>query len=250
MKKQIAFILLCYSIFVFTNCNSNNSQNEENQITVAASSSLSKAFDELAKAFTAKTKINLTTSYDATANLQKQIENGAPFDVFASADAEAIVKLRKNGFTIRESEKIFARGSLVLWSPSLQIKNLEELTNPNITRIAIANPEIAPYGRAAIEALKKKNLYEQVKDKLIFGQNVTQVKQYAETGNVDVAFIPLSLAKDVKGTVIEIDASLYEPLDNSIAVIKESKAQTSAQRFVDFVMSEEGQAILRKYGYK
>jgi len=243
-----AFLFLL--VFSFQSCSLFNSKQSSNEITVAASSSLSKAFDELAKAFTSKTNINVITSYDATANLQKQIENGAPFDVFASADAEAIVKLRKSGFTIRESEKIFARGSLVLWAPSLQIKNLEELTNINITRIAIANPEIAPYGRAAVAVLKKKNLYEQVKGKLIFGQNVTQAKQYAETGNVDVAFVPLSLVKDAKGTIIEIEEGLYERLDNSIAVIKDSKAQTSAQRFVDFVLSEEGKAILKKYGYK
>jgi molybdate transport system substrate-binding protein len=247
-RKKVFVFLFC--LFFLQSCLPLKNDEGVEEIIVVASSSLSKAFDELTKIYTTKNRAVVITSYDATTNIAKQIENGAPFDVFASADTEAIVKLRKEGLIVTESEKIFARGSLILWSPSLQIKSIEDLTNQNITRIALANPEIAPYGRAAVETLKQKNLYEQVKDKIIYGQNVTQVKQYAETENVDVGFVPLSLVKDEQGTKIEIDEKLHQPLENSIVILKDSKQQKAAQRFLDFVLSEEGKAILKKYGYK
>jgi molybdate transport system substrate-binding protein len=247
-RREVFALVFCF--LFLQSCSFLKTDNRVEEITVVASSSLSKAFDELTKTYITKNRAVVITSYDATQNIAKQIENGAPFDIFASADSEAIVKLRKEGLIATESEKIFARGSLVLWSPSLEIKGIEDLTNQNITRIALANPEIAPYGHAAIEVLKQKNLYEQVKDKIIYGQNVTQVKQYAETGNVDAAFVPLALVKDEQGAKIEIDEKLHQPLENSIAIIKDSKQQKAAQRFLDFILSEECQTILKRYGYK
>lgn len=252
-RTGVCFILFLLSFFFFQSCSVFTSKDSLDQITVVASSSFSRAFEELTKAYTTKNRAIVIMSYDATQNIAKQIENGAPFDVFVSADIEVIAKLRTENLIVRESEKIFARGSLVLWLPpssKLKISKLEDLSNSDITRIAIANPEIAPYGRAAVDTLKKMNLWEKVKDKVIYGQNVTQVKQYAETGNVDVAFVALAIVKDSQGTIIEVDEGLHQPLDNSIAIIKDSESKEAAQKFIDFVLSDEGKAILKKYGYR
>lgn len=252
-RSSVFFIFFLVSFFCFQSCSVFNSKDNLDQITVVASSSFSRAFEELTKAYTTKNRAIVIMSYDATQNIAKQIENGAPFDVFVSADLEVIAKLRTENLIVRESEKIFARGSLVLWlqpSSKLKISKLEDLSNSDITRIAIANPEIAPYGRAAVDTLKKMNLWEKVKDKVIYGQNVTQVKQYAETGNVDLAFVALAIVKDSHGTIIEVDEGLHQPLDNSIAIIKDSESKEAAQKFIDFVLSDEGKAILKKYGYR
>lgn len=252
-SSSIFFILFLLSFFFFLSCSVFTSKDSLDQITVVASSSFSRAFEELTKAYTTKNRAIVIMSYDATQNIAKQIENGAPFDVFVSADLEVIARLRTENLIVRESEKIFARGSLVLWLPpssKLKISKLEDLSNSDITRIAIANPEIAPYGRAAVDVLKKMKLWEKVKDKVLYGQNVTQVKQYAETGNVDVAFVALAIVKDSQGTIIEVDEGFHQPLDNSIAIIKDSESKEAAQKFIDFVLSDEGKAILNKYGYR
>lgn len=249
----LIFLILIFPLLLLQSCSIFISKNSSNQIIVVASSSFSKAFGELTKAYTTKKGVVVIMSYDATANIAKQIENGAPYDVFVSADVEAIVKLKNEDLIVRESEKIFARGRLVLWLPpssKIKISKLEDLAKTDITRIAIANPEIAPYGRAAVDALQKLNLWEKVKDKIIYGQNVTQVKQYAETGNVDVAFAALAIIKDSQGVIIEVEENLHQPLDNSIAIIKDSKSKEAAQEFIDFVLSDEGKTILKKYGYK
>jgi molybdate transport system substrate-binding protein len=211
------------------------------------------AFTEMEKAFTSRTGIRIRTSFGATADLARQIENGAPFDVFAAADVEHIDKLNKEGLLAPGTNQLFARGRLILWIPpnsSFTLNRIEDIARPEVERIALAKPDVAPYGRAAVEALRALNLWTQMEPKIIYGQNVSQAKQYAATGNAEVAFIPLAFFKPNEGQAIEVDERLHHPLDHAIAVIKDSPRQEAAQRFIAFVLSPDGQAILERYGYK
>lgn len=223
------------------------------EITVAAAANLTDAFAELGKEFTARRGVRVTFSFGATADLARQIENGAPFDVFASADVEHVERLNSLGLVTPGTNQVYARGRLALWIPPgspLTLNRLEDLTRPEVERVAIAKPDVAPYGRAAVEALNALNLWTQIEPKVIYGQNVSQAKQYAATGNAEVAFIPRALVKPGEGLAIEVDERLHRPIDQAIAVIKDSRRHDAARSFVSYVLSPEGQTLLERYGYK
>jgi molybdate transport system substrate-binding protein len=123
------------------------------------------------------------------------------------------------------------------------------LTGPGVKRIAIAKPELAPYGRAAVEALTASGLIAQVRDKLVYGENVSQALQYAESGNAEAAFIPLALTRRSRGEFIQIDERLHRPLDQALAAVSASPRLEAARRLADFIAGEEGRRALEKYGY-
>lgn len=251
----IVSIALLLSLLL-SSCSRNTSssnQDEAQEITVAAAANLTEAFAELGKEFTARTGVRVVYSFGATADLAKQIENGAPFDLFASADVEHVDALDRKGLLVAGTQAVYARGRLVLWIPPgsrARIERLEDLTQKEIERIGIAKPDVAPYGRATVEALRALNLWTQIEPKVIYGQNVSQVKQYAATGNVDVAFIPLALVPKSEGRTVEVDERLHQPIDQALALVKASGKQEAARRFADFVLSAEGQALLERYGYR
>lgn len=207
----------------------------------------------MGKEFAAQTGIRVRFSFGATADLAKQIENGAPFDVFASADTEHVEKLKAQGLLTPGTDNLFARGRLVLWIPAgsrFTLSRIEDITRSEVERIAIAKPDVAPYGRATVEALRQLNLWAQIEPKVIYGQNVSQTKQYAATGNAEIAFIPLALVKANEGHFIEIEERLHQPINQALAVIRSSGEQEAARRFVVYVLSPEGQALLERYGYR
>lgn len=212
---------------------------------MAAAANLSDSFAELARAFTAKTGVRVTFSFGATGDLATQIENGAPYDLFAAADVQHVDALKSKGLLAPETCVRYARGRLVLWTPHGDpVHQLQDVTR--MKRIAIANPDIAPYGEAAVESLRALGIWEEVEPKAVYGNNVSQTRQYAATGNVDAAFVPLSLVKD---HYLEVNERLHQPIDQALGVTKASKRQDAARRFADFVLSPEGQAILSRYGY-
>jgi molybdate transport system substrate-binding protein len=228
-------------------------QQNQREITVAAAANLTDSFAEVAKAFTADTGIRVTFSFGGTADLAKQIENGAPFDIFASADVANVDRLDRQGLLTPGTRALYARGRLVLWIPpgsNVQISSLEDIVHADVDRIGIAKPDIAPYGRAAVESLNSLGLWSQVQPKVVYGENVMQVKQYAATGNVEAAFIPLSLVKPNEGRYIEVVDRLHPPIDQAIGVVKASSKQQAARQFVTFILSDKGQAILERYGYQ
>ena len=255
ISSPLLIIFFLLTSILSLNCSqgaptSNQAQTEE--ITVAAAANLADAFAEMGKEFTSRTGVRVRLSFGATADLARQVENGAPFDVFASADVEHIEKLNSKGLLTPGTNKLFARGRLVLWIPpgsAFTLNRIEDIARPEVERISIAKPDLAPYGHATVEALRALNLWAQVESKIIYGQNVSQVKQYAATGNAEVAFIPKALARAGEGRTIEVDEQLHQPIDQMIAIIKDSPHQETAQRFVSFVMSPEGQAMLERYGY-
>ena len=202
--------------------------------------------------FEAQARIPLTFSFAATGALAKQVENGAPFDLFISADVATVDRLISAGVLSSETKRIYARGQLTVWTRAgseVTLTQLGDLTQPQIKSIAIANPELAPYGRAAIEALTASGLLNQVREKLVFGENVNQALQYAQSGNAEAAFIPLSLTKRSQGQFIRVDGRLHQPIDQALAVVRASPRAQVAQRFADFVTGAEGRRTLEKYGY-
>jgi molybdate transport system substrate-binding protein len=226
--------------------------NEAREINVAAAANLTDAFTELGRQFTARTGVRVVYSFGATADLAKQIENGAPFDVFASADVEHLDELNQKGLLVAGTMVLYARGRLVLWIPPgsrAKIERIEDLARQEVERIGIAKPDVAPYGRATIEALRALQLWPLVEPRVIYGQNVSQVRQYAATGNVDAAFIPLALVREGEGRAIAIDEHLHRPINQALAIIKASGKQEDAGRFAEFVLSPEGRALLERYGY-
>jgi molybdate transport system substrate-binding protein len=226
---------------------------EQAEINVAAASNLSDAFTELGQQFTRETGIRVVYSFGATADLAKQIENGAPFDIFAAADVSHVDALDRAGLLSPGTKVLYARGRLVLWIPPdspLSITRLEDVARRDVERVAIAKPDVAPYGLASVEALRALNIWSSIEPKVIYGQNVSQVKQYVATGNADVAFIPRSLVRDGEGRAIEVDPRLHSPIDQAIAIVKTSPRQAPSQRFLTFLLGPQGQALLQRYGYE
>jgi len=188
----------------------------------------------------------------ASGKLAQQIEQGAPVDVFLSASPHEVDALIAQGLLDPASKQVFARGRLILWTrdPALPLSGLDDLARPDIRRIAIANPEHAPYGMAAREALQNAGLWQTLQPKLILGENVTQSYQYADTGNVDVAIIPLSLvAVEREGRWVDVPANLYAPLEHTAAIVRNTANRSAARQFISLLISPAGQAVLVRRGY-
>jgi molybdate transport system substrate-binding protein len=227
-------------------------ETREDEIVVAAAANLTDAFGELGKRFTARTGVKVTNSFGATADLAKQIENGAPFDVFASADVEHLEGLARKGLIADNPRGVYARGRLVLWLPEgskASVNRVEDLAGESVSKVAIAKPDVAPYGRAAVESLNALGLWAKVEPKVVYSQSVAQAKQFAASGNADAAFIPRSLVREGEGRALEIDGRLHAPIDQAVGVVSASKRQEAARRFVEFLLSEEGQSVLKTFGY-
>lgn len=227
-------------------------QTEGDSLTVAAASNLTDAFADIGPRFTSKTGIRVVFSFGATADLTKQIENGAPFDVFASADSEHVEQLEGKGLLAPGTRALYARGRLVMWLPpesNLKAERIQDITAKPFERIAIAKPDVAPYGRATVESLRALGIWNEIEARVIYGQNVSQTKQYAATGNAEVAFIPLALVKPGEGSYIEVSEDSHRPIDQALGIIKDSSKQAAARQFVDFLLSPEGQELLIKKGY-
>jgi molybdate transport system substrate-binding protein len=251
MREFLIFCLLLMSI----SCHlrpSNNSKPDHPELVVAAAANLTEAFAEIGPRFTSKTGVRVVFSFGATADLAKQIENGAPFDVFASADAGHVDQLEQRGLIAPGSRALYARGRLVMWLPSgssLKVAKISDITAKDFERIAIAKPDIAPYGEAAVESLRALGIWSQVESRVIYAQNVSQAKQYASTGNAEVAFIPLALVKPGEGTYIEVPEESHKPIDQALGIVNDSQKQGEAWKFLEFLLGKEGQDLLSKYGY-
>ncbi|HEY0547110.1 MAG TPA: molybdate ABC transporter substrate-binding protein [Pyrinomonadaceae bacterium] len=253
--KALCFSLLLAAMCLVLGCSRQPTTGQGNaaEINVAAAANLTDAFAEVAKQFTADTGVKVVYSFGATADLAKQIENGAPFDVFAAADVEHVDGLDGKGLLTQGTRAVYARGRLVLWTPqgsSLNLSRIEDITRAEVSKIAVAKPDVAPYGRATVEALRALNLWQQVEPKVVYAQNVTQTKQFASTGNAEVAFLPLALMKPNEGRYVEVDEKLHQPIDQALGVVKASGKQEAARRFTEFVLSDKGQRILEQYGYR
>ena len=227
------------------------------EVTIAAASDLNFAFKELVAEYEQATRDHVKLSLGSSGNFYAQIQNGAPFDLYFSADIGYPRKLEEAGLTAPGSLYRYAVGRIVMWTGTASrldvAKHFDLLREPGIKKIAIANPKHAPYGRAAVAAMESSHVYELVKDKLILGENVSQAAQFIESGACDIGIIALSLALSPamrgKGAYWEIPVESYPPLDQGAVILKQSKHQDAARRFLEFLKGSQGQEIMRRYGF-
>lgn len=227
-------------------------QQTEKKLTVAAAADLSLAFKEIGHNFEQSSGSKVVFIFGSTGQLAQQIENGAPFDILAAANVSFVDDLKKKGKVIAYTEQLYAQGKIGLAASvknSLQVNDLKDLLKPEIKKIAIANPDHAPYGMAAKQALQKAGIWDQVKDKLVYGKNISDTVSYITTGNAEAGIIAQSLAKPNETRFVLIDTSLYEPLNQAIAVIHGTNQEKLARQFIQYLNSPEGRQILQKYGY-
>ena len=228
-------------------------------LTVAAAADLTPALREIAPNFEKRSGTHIAVVYGSSGNLATQIENGAPYDVFLSADLGYPRRLESQGLAVLGSLTMYATGKLVLWAPKtlgvdVQALGMKALTAPEVRTIAIANPEHAPYGQAAVAALRWANLFEALKAKLVLGENVAQAAQFVGSGNAQVGMIPLSLAMAPelarRGQWWELPPESYPPIAQGAVVLRKSKNEKVAQDFVNYLKTNEAAAILRRYGFE
>lgn len=222
-------------------------------IRVAAAADLALAFKEIGAAFEKETGDKTSFSFGSTGLLAKQIQEGAPFDLFAAANISFVDDVVKAGVCDGSQKSLYARGRIVVWtrkgSTVAPPKTLADLADARFAKVAIANPEHAPYGKAAQQALEKVGVWAQVKPKLVFGENVQQTLQFAQSGNVEAAIVALSLAVQSDGAWLPIDVELHQPLDQALVLCGHSPALAEAAKLSAFVGSPAGRAIMRRYGF-
>ena len=220
---------------------------------MAAAADLSPAFEEIGKLFQDKYKIKIIYTFGSTGMLAQQIENGAPVDIFAAANVSYVEQIESKGLIIPGSKAIYARGRITIWVPkesTIKIETVKDLTHEDVKRIAIANPDHAPYGTAAREAFESAGIWSVVQPKLVYAENIRQTLQYAQTGNVEAAIVALSLSKQSDGRWTLIPEELHKPLNQALAIIKGTKNEVPARQFSEFVRGPEGRAVLSKYGFE
>jgi molybdate transport system substrate-binding protein len=226
-------------------------------LRVAVASDLQFAMKDLVIRYESHSRDTLAISYGSSGNFFTQIANGAPFDLFFSADSAYPQKLIDAGLADRQTLYSYAFGRLVLWAPSeshldLGKSGFSALLDPKVQKIAIANPAHAPYGSAAIAALQKAGVYEKLKSKLVFGENISQTAQFVQSGNAQVGFVALSVAISpamATGHWWLIPTEFHPALEQAAVVISASKNKPAAAKFLDFVKSPDGREILAKYGF-
>ena len=224
----------------------------ERHLTVAAAADLSFALKEIAQQFEINTGTRVVLSYGSTGMLSRQIENGAPFDVFFAADKKYIDELKNRGLIIPDTQKLYAQGRIALATnkkSEVNAKKLEDLLDPSIKKIAIANPDHAPYGIAAKEAMIKLDLWDKLKPKLVYAENIRQAVQFVQTGDATAGIVALSVAYMPEISYTLIDENFHNPINQTVAVIKNTKIEKEARGFIDYVNSPDGRTIMKRYGF-
>jgi molybdate transport system substrate-binding protein len=248
----------CVALMAFLVCHMGvSSEAAGAEIAIAAASDLNFAMKDLIGEYEKTTGNHAKLSLGSSGNFYAQIQNGAPFDLYFSADIGYPKKLEEAGLIVPGSLYRYAVGRIVLWtgnkSPIDASRGIDALRMPTVRKIAIANPKHAPYGRAAVAAMEYYNVYGLVKDKLILGENISQAAQFIESGACDIGIIALSLALSptmkAAGTYWEIPSAAHPPLEQGAAILKSSKQQEVAKQFVEFMQGEKGQEIMTRYGF-
>lgn len=228
------------------------------EITVAAAADLSSALPEIATEYKSQTGREVKLTFGASGNLTTQIRNGAPFDVFFSADEDYPKQLIDAGLADKATLYRYAVGRLVLWVPNdspldLTKLGIKALLDPSVKKISIANPEHAPYGRAAAATLRHYGIYEQVSSRLVLGENIAQAAQFVESGNAQAGLVALSHAltatMKAKGRYWAIPLDAYPTLNQAVVIISSSKQKEPAQKFLEFVKSPQITSLLESYGF-
>jgi molybdate transport system substrate-binding protein len=244
--KQVAALLLAVTSLA------TGQDTAKPRLTVAAAANLTDVAQVLGTRFEAATGIHAVFSFGSTAQLTQQIENGAPFDVFLAADAEHVQELDGKKLLSPGSRAAYAEGVLALWVPgaATPVNRIEDLVLPQVRVIAVAKPELAPYGAATMEALRAAGILDKVQAKIVYSDNISMAKQYGSSGNADVVFTAYSLVLKESGKVIRIDEKLHRPITQELGVIAASAHKAEAGKFTDFVIHGDGHAIFTASGYR
>lgn len=258
MIKRLAFTAVIFLLMPIFSAAPANAKPADHEINVAAAADLSSALQEVAVAYQNRTGTALKISFGASGALTQQIENGAPFDIFFSADMDYPKRLISAGHADGATLYRYAVGKLVLWVPKdspldVEHKGMDVLLDPSVKKIAMANPQHAPYGRAAAAALQHYGLSEKVSDKLVLGENIAQAAQFVESGNAQVGFVALAHAAapamQGKGKYWVVPAIAYPALDQGVVLLSQSVHKQDAAAFLEYVRSPEFAATLKKYGF-
>ncbi|MGC1484719.1 MAG: molybdate ABC transporter substrate-binding protein [Candidatus Acidiferrum sp.] len=232
-------------------------QGQGQEIRIAAAADLQFAMRDLAARFEKKTATKVDVTYGSSGNFFSQLQNGAPFDLFFSADIAYPRKLESAGIAEPETLYEYAVGRIAIWMPEdakVDIARLgwNALLDSSVQKIAIANPEHAPYGLAAVAALQKAGVYKQVRSKLVYGENISQAAQFVQSGNAQAGIVAMSLAVSPgmkEGKRWEIPADMHPAIEQAAIVLKNAKNKDSARAFLEFVKSSAGRATLSNYGF-
>ncbi|HOI66357.1 MAG TPA: molybdate ABC transporter substrate-binding protein [Thiomonas arsenitoxydans] len=221
-------------------------------LTVAVAANFKKPAEEIGAAFKAKTGDEVKYAFGATGQFAAQIRNGAPFDILLAADDTTAPALAKDGLALASSNFVYARGTLVLYSTTLPLKEQGEqiLRKGDFAHVSIANPKTAPYGTAAIEAMKKMGVYDALKPKIVEGSNIGQTFDFVATGNAQAGFVALSQAIGAgKGQWWVVPQADYAPIDQSAILLKPGENKAVAKAYLDFLRGPEARTVIEKYGY-
>lgn len=221
------------------------------EIRVAAASDLRLAFEALAPLYTEKTGTDIVFSFGSSGQLREQVVNGAPFDVFASANTDYIDDVIEAGRGDPDTRTDYALGRLVMWSPPGKNvpSGVAELSADRYARIAIANPEHAPYGLAAKQALERAGIYADVESRIIYGENISDTLRIVQSGNADVGLVALSLVVTGSHDYTLVDSALHDPLRQALVVTSRGSGKPAAEAFAEFVASPEGRAVMVRHGF-
>jgi molybdate transport system substrate-binding protein len=247
VKKLLLVVIFCFC----------SAMSFAQQIVIAAAADLSSVFPEVVSRFEKETGRKASVNFGSSGHFLQQIENGAPIDLFFSADVQYPQRLESEGLAEPGTLYRYAVGRLVLYVPNgspLDLsKGLHALESPLAKRIAIANPQHAPYGRAAAEALKKEGLYDSLQSRFVMGENISQTAQYVQSGAADAGLVALSLAISPAmknaGHYVEVPASDHAPLEQAAVVVKSSHEKATAKLFLEFIRRPEMVKLLSQYGF-
>ena len=226
-------------------------------ITVATAADLQFAMQDVAAGFQKQTGKEVRLIYGSSGNFFQQIQNGAPFDMFFSANLDYPKKLESSGLTVPGSYYQYAKGKIVVWvrnDSKINIgSGLKSLLDPAVKRIAVANPQHAPYGQAAIAAMQSEGVYDKVRDKLVVGENISQTASFVVSGAADAGVVALSLALSPnmkeKGRYAEISAAEYPPIAQACVILNSSKDKESAKQFLSYIKTAAVADALQRYGF-
>jgi molybdate transport system substrate-binding protein len=227
------------------------------EITVAAAADLQFAFQDVTARFQKDTGKTVKLIFGSSGNFFTQIQNGAPFDLFFSADIDYPKKLEAAGLAETGTLYEYATGKIVLWVPKeskLDLsRGLKVLLDPGIKKIAVANPEHAPYGRAAVAALRHEGIYDKVSDKFVLGENISQTASFVVSGSADIGIVALSLAiapaMKEKGRYMEIPGDEYPTIEQAAIILKSSKEKDTAHQFLNYLKTQPMRELLKSYGF-
>ncbi|MCU0675063.1 MAG: molybdate ABC transporter substrate-binding protein [Myxococcota bacterium] len=248
---SIAWLVRVATFVLVVSCGDERPSTVTPSVHVAAASSVTGAFEELGRAFHARTGTSVRFVFGASGSLAQQLDAGAPFDVFAAADEASVARVVQSGACDRSTAGEYARGRLVVWTRDgvEAPRTLAELADPRFARLALASPEHAPYGSAARDALRRAGLWATVEPRVVYAENIRQALQFAETGNVDAAFAARSLVIDDARPHLLVDEAMHAPIVQSLVVCRRGARREDGRAFADFVRSAEGAAILRRFGF-